>query len=109
MFYAATGGGMGPGTIAALRGAARQYCKVSLTRFSVAPRTLMDRAIALPTGTDHLRENSASRSRGFGLPSRAATGTKSFTLNCKHNRSEAEKKPEWEMISRTKSHAVAAY
>jgi putative transposase len=49
-----------------------------LTRYSVAPPTLMDRAIALPTGTNHLRENSASRSHGCGLPSRAATGTKSF-------------------------------
>jgi hypothetical protein len=29
-----------------------------MTRFSVAPRTLMDRVIVLPTGTNHLRENS---------------------------------------------------
>jgi hypothetical protein len=57
-----------------------------LTRFSVAPPTLMDRAIALPTGTNHLRENSASRSRGFGLPSRAATGTKFFVRNREHVR-----------------------
>ena len=51
-----------------------------LTRFSVAPRTQMDRAIALPTGTNHLRDNSASRLRGFALPSRAATGTMSFAI-----------------------------
>ena len=54
-----------------------------LTRFSVAPRMLTDRAIALPTGTDHSREASASRSRGFGLPSRAVTGTKPFAVNRK--------------------------
>jgi hypothetical protein len=44
----------------------------------------------LPTGTNHLRGNSALRSRGFGLPSRATTGTKSFALNRKH-RLEVEK------------------
>ena len=54
-----------------------------LTRSSAAPPTLMDRGIALPTGTDHSPENSASGSRGFGLPSKAATGTRSFALNRK--------------------------
>jgi hypothetical protein len=44
----------------------------------------------LPTGTNPLRESSASGLRGFALPSRAAIGTKSFALN----RMEAKKKPE---------------
>jgi hypothetical protein len=44
----------------------------------------MDRAIASLTGTNHSRDNSASRSRDFGLPSRAATGTKPYALNQRH-------------------------
>ena len=51
-----------------------------LTRFFVVPPTLMERVIALPTGTNHLRENSASRLHDFALPSRAATGTKPFAI-----------------------------
>ena len=82
--YAATGGGMGPGTIAALEALLVNIALLP-ARSSVAPRMLMDRATALPTGTDLLRENSASRSRGFGLPSRAATGTTFFAPNRKQS------------------------
>jgi hypothetical protein len=87
--YAATGGGMGPGTIAALETLLAMLQRFR-TRYSVAPPTPMDRAIALPTGTNHSRENPASRLRGFALPSRAATGTKCFAFN----RLEDKKKPE---------------
>jgi hypothetical protein len=61
-----------------------------LTHFSVAPPTLMDRAIALPTGTNHLRESSAFRSCGVGLSSRAAIGTTSFALKASFG---SQKKP----------------
>jgi len=90
--YAATGGGMGPGTIAAL--------EALLVDIAMLPDALFCSATdangpgdRLPTGTNHLRENSASRSRGFGLPSRAATGTKSFALNRKQSFG-SQKKPE---------------
>jgi hypothetical protein len=53
----------------------------------------MGRAIVLPTGTSHWREDSASGSRGFGLPSKAAIGTKSFKLNRKQWPG-SQKKPE---------------
>jgi hypothetical protein len=76
--YAATGGGMGQ-----VRSPRSRRCssilQCFLTRSSAAPRTPMDRATALPTGTNHLRENSVSRSRGFGRPSRAVTGMKFCT------------------------------
>jgi hypothetical protein len=61
----------------------------------------MDRATALPTGTDRFEENSASRSRGFDLPSRAAIGTTYFALNRKQ-RMGANRIPESDMFSATK-------
>ena len=48
--------------IAAARGALLVDIAMLPDALSVAPPTLVDRAIALPTGTNHLRENSASRS-----------------------------------------------
>ena len=75
--YAATGGGMGPGTIAAF--------EALLVDIAMLPDALFCSATDANGPGDrfadrhhHLRENSASRSRGFGLPSRAGTGTKSF-------------------------------
>src|ERR1700677_1261968 len=77
-----------------------------LTRLSVAPPTPMDRATALPTGTNHLRGNSALRSRGFGLPSRATTGTKSFAVNRKQS-FEVKRNLSVGMISQTNVAAAA--
>jgi hypothetical protein len=76
--YAATGGGMGQVQSPRSRRCS-SILQCFLTRSSAAPRTPMDRATALPTGTNHLRENSVSRSRGFGRPSRAVTGMKFCT------------------------------
>jgi hypothetical protein len=75
--YAATGGGMGPGTNAALEGRYSTASQCSPARFSAALRTPMDRVIASLTATDRLAKNSGSHSRGFALRSRAATGTTS--------------------------------
>ena len=81
--YAATGGG--------------RRCSLALqcspARSSAAPRTLMGQGTASRSSTNHSRENSASRSRGFGLLSRAATGTKSFAVNRKQSFG-SQKKPE---------------
>jgi len=63
--------------------AVRAGLGATTTRFSVAPLMLMGQEIALPTGTNYLRENSASRSRAFGPSLRAATGTKSFAVDRK--------------------------
>ena len=78
-----------------------------LTRFSVAPPTPMDRAIALPTGTNPLQENSAFRSCGVGLPSRAATATRSFAVNRKQC-SKKWQSPHWRKRCRTAPPAVSA-
>jgi hypothetical protein len=45
----------------------------------------MARGSASPTGTEFSLKNTASRSRGFGLPSRGVTGTKSFAPNWKQS------------------------
>ncbi len=50
----------------------------SAARFSAARRTPTDPVIASQTVTDRLPRNSRSRSRGFALPSREATGTTCF-------------------------------
>ena len=55
--YAATGGGMGPGTIAALEALLASIATLP-ARFSAALRTPMDRATASQTATDRLRKNS---------------------------------------------------
>jgi hypothetical protein len=58
------------------------------------------------TGTNHLRGNSALRSRGFGLPSRVATGTKSFAVNRKQS-FEVKRNLSVGMISQTNVAAAA--
>jgi hypothetical protein len=100
--YAATGGGMGPARSSRSRRCS-SILQGFLTRFFVAPPTLMAKAIALPTGTNHLRENSASGSRGFALQSRGATGTKSFVVNRKQSFGSQKKPGVSERSSRSKS------
>jgi len=73
--YAATGGGRTP----SLRS---RRCWPTWRRpraqSSAAPPTPTDQAIGSQNGTDRSRKNSACHSRGFGLPSKAATGMTSF-------------------------------
>ena len=78
--YAATGGGMGPGTIAAL--------EALLVNIAMLPGALFCSAtdangqgIASPSGIDRSPNNRGSRLCAFGLLSKAATGMKSFALN----------------------------
>jgi hypothetical protein len=74
--YAATGGGMGPGTIAAL--------EALLASIALLPGALLCSAADANGPGDRfadrhrsLGENSGFHSRGFALPSRGATGTTS--------------------------------
>ena len=69
--YAATGGGMGPGTIAALEEVLVGTAMLP-ARYSAVPRTPMDRGTASRTATDRLRKHSASPSHPFGFDSEAA-------------------------------------
>ena len=75
--YAATGGGMGPSTIAALEALLTNMAML-LARSSAAPPTPTDLATALQTAIDLLRKNSMSHSRDFDLQSKVATGTTCF-------------------------------
>ena len=72
--YAASGGGMGLGTIAALEALLTGHGDAPGRTSSEAPRTQTDRAIASQNATDRSRKNPACRSLGFGLQSKVPTG-----------------------------------
>ena len=75
--YAASGGAWGRARSRRSRRCSRRWRR-SRARSSAAPRTPMDRAIASQNATDRSRTNSACRSHGLGLQSKAATGMTSF-------------------------------